>query len=39
MSDVETERGEEDGRNETQERLDEEGVEDVPVDAPWEEEP
>ena len=27
----------ESGRNPTQQRMDEEGVEDVPVDADWEE--
>jgi hypothetical protein len=39
MSDPEIESGEgeidEEGRNPTQQRLDEEGAEDVPVDAPW----
>ncbi|HEY6960250.1 MAG TPA: hypothetical protein VI408_00025 [Gaiellaceae bacterium] len=43
MSDVDTENGEEaideSGRNPTQQRLDEEGTEDAPVDADWEETP
>ncbi len=42
MSDIEQDNGEElideSGRNATQQRIDEEGAEDVPVDAEWPEE-
>jgi len=42
MSDAETENGEEQidetGRNPTQQRMDEEGTEPVPVDEEWEDE-